>query len=63
MTAARYWWAGCMAVICAAGACTATIRASHWSVIHGYGRYSNDSEWLMSDPMGVPDAAGGHNPH
>ena len=36
----------------------------HWSVIHGYsGRYSNDSEWLMSDPMGVPDMAhGGHNP-
>tara|TARA_Y100000004_G_scaffold154800_1_gene179103 strand:+ start:5910 stop:6614 length:705 start_codon:yes stop_codon:yes gene_type:complete len=35
----------------------------HWSVIHGYsGRYSNDSEWLMSDPMGVPDMAhGGHN--
>ena len=36
----------------------------HWSVIHGYsGRYSNDSEWLMSDPMGVPDMGhGGHNP-
>ena len=36
----------------------------HWSVIHGYsGRYSNDSDWLMSDPMGVPDMAhGGHNP-
>ena len=35
----------------------------HWSVIHGYsGRHSNDSEWLMSDPMGVPDMAhGGHN--
>ena len=36
----------------------------HWSVIHGYsGRYSNDSDWLMSDPMGLPDMAhGGHNP-
>ena len=35
----------------------------HWSLIHGYsGRYSNDSEWLMSDPLGVPDMAhGGHN--
>lgn len=35
----------------------------HWSVIHGYaGRYSSDSEWLMSDPMGLPDMAhGGHD--
>ena len=43
--------------MCSSGTC------GHWSVIHGYsGRYSNDSEWLMSDPMGVPDMAhGGHN--
>ena len=36
----------------------------HWSDPRSYsGRYSNDSEWLMSDPMGVPDMAhGGHNP-
>jgi hypothetical protein len=43
--------------MCGSDAC------GHWSVIHGYaGKYSSDSEWIMSDPRGMPDMAhGGHN--
>jgi hypothetical protein len=34
----------------------------HWSVISGYaGRHSNDPEWIMQDPRGLPDLIkGGH---
>ena len=34
----------------------------HWSVISGYaGKYSNDPEWIMQDPRGLPDMVrGGH---
>jgi hypothetical protein len=38
----------------------------HWSVISGYaGKNSNDPEWIMQDPRGLPDMVrGGHkNPH
>ena len=38
----------------------------HWSVISGYaGKHSNDPEWIMQDPNGLPDMVkGGHkNPH
>lgn len=38
----------------------------HWSVISGYaGKRSNDPEWIMQDPRGLPDMEkGGHtNPH
>ena len=36
--------------------------AGHWSVISGYaGKYSNDPEWIMQDPRGLPDMVrGGH---
>lgn len=34
----------------------------HWSVISGYaGKHSNDPEWIMQDPRGLPDMIqGGH---
>lgn len=40
--------------------------SGHWSVISGYaGMKSNDPDWIMQDPRGLPDMEkGGHsNPH
>jgi hypothetical protein len=42
------------------------LGCGHWSVISGYaGKNSNDPEWIMQDPRGMPDLEkGGHiNPH
>ena len=42
------------------------MSCGHWSVISGYaGKHSNDPEWIMQDPNGLPDMVkGGHkNPH
>ena len=38
------------------------MSCGHWSVISGYaGKYSNDPEWIMQDPRGMPDMIrGGH---
>jgi len=37
-------------------------HGGHWSIINGYaGKYSNDPEWIMQDPRGLPDMVrGGH---
>jgi len=42
------------------------VGCGHWSVISGYaGKNSNDPEWIMQDPRGLPDMVrGGHkNPY